>query len=402
MLQWVSTGVPRPFHARDRALPSARLVRLTGWLVVSVLLGVQPARGQVVIMPGEIRENIAAPGQIRDETHGVFNDAEVTFDRPDAFSQNMRVLAESPGQLFPVFGTTRALGRLFVDFCVPAADAVSGCGSEPAVPDSLTASLTFGYGIVGNLTTAGVTSKASMVVNANVRDLAELRIIHSEPLLNETLNGIASVKTFKLIPIPIPGFEDAQITREITITMILRRGRVYRFELVAEGSTTLGAVQFRGTSLALVKFAGPAFLAPQNGFVQLRNLTISVSQDLSSVLDILKFLQDQIVRLGENIDRLRADHQEDITALRTELAELRLATLGPDPGGCGSQPPASGWVCVNGGWVPPDHPLAGGSGGGTPPPGPPPVCTGGAPVPGWVCVNGGWVPPDHPLARGGS
>ena len=24
-------------------------------------------------------------------------------------------------------------------------------------------------------------------------------------------------------------------------------------------------------------------------------------------------------------------------------------------------PPAPDWVCVNGGWVPPDHPLAGGA-----------------------------------------
>ena len=28
------------------------------------------------------------------------------------------------------------------------------------------------------------------------------------------------------------------------------------------------------------------------------------------------------------------------------------------------------------------------------------ACLGGAPVAGWVCVNGGWLPPDHPLAGG--
>lgn len=50
-----------------------------------------------------------------------------------------------------------------------------------------------------------------------------------------------------------------------------------------------------------------------------------------------------------------------------------------------------------------------GSGGGTTsppppssPPPPPPAggCVGSAPVAGWVCVNGGWLPPDHPLAAG--
>jgi hypothetical protein len=27
------------------------------------------------------------------------------------------------------------------------------------------------------------------------------------------------------------------------------------------------------------------------------------------------------------------------------------------------------------------------------------TCTGGAPAVGWVCVQGGWLPPDHPLAK---
>ena len=70
--------------------------------------------------------------------------------------------------------------------------------------------------------------------------------------------------------------------------------------------------------------------------------------------------------------------------------------------------PGTDWVCVNGGWVPPDHPLAQP---GAPPPPPPPTppapappppgaigCATVQPVSTWVCVNGGWVPPDHPLA----
>lgn len=66
-------------------------------------------------------------------------------------------------------------------------------------------------------------------------------------------------------------------------------------------------------------------------------------------------------------------------------------------GGCTTVQPDPTWVCVNGGWVPPDHPLA------NPPASPPPPvpCTTPQPAPSWVCVSGGWVPPDHPLARGG-
>ncbi|HXW07239.1 MAG TPA: hypothetical protein VD833_18530 [Vicinamibacterales bacterium] len=77
----------------------------------------------------------------------------------------------------------------------------------------------------------------------------------------------------------------------------------------------------------------------------------------------------------------------------------------PTPSGtsCPGTAPAPGWICLNGGWVPPDSPLLGSAP--LPPPPPPPPsssCPGTAPVAGWVCVNGGWVPPDHPLATGGS
>jgi glucose/arabinose dehydrogenase len=89
-------------------------------------------------------------------------------------------------------------------------------------------------------------------------------------------------------------------------------------------------------------------------------------------------------------------------------------TGGGSSGVCTTQQPVANWLCVKGGWVPPDHPLAsagpgqggggGGSGGGT---GGGNGGTGGActttrPASNWVCVGGGWVPPDHPLARGGS
>jgi hypothetical protein len=95
-------------------------------------------------------------------------------------------------------------------------------------------------------------------------------------------------------------------------------------------------------------------------------------------------------------------------------------TSTPPPSGpscAGASKPVSSWVCVSDsmgtGWLPPDNPrtiqfLQGG----TPPPSnpppqetqapstPPPTtsCTSSKPVSSWVCVNGGWLPPDHPLA----
>jgi glucose/arabinose dehydrogenase len=78
---------------------------------------------------------------------------------------------------------------------------------------------------------------------------------------------------------------------------------------------------------------------------------------------------------------------------------------------CTSPQPGASWVCVNGGWVPPGHPLAtsGGStssgstssGGSSSSPAPTSACTTPKPGADWVCVNGGWVPPGHPLAGGG-
>ena len=73
------------------------------------------------------------------------------------------------------------------------------------------------------------------------------------------------------------------------------------------------------------------------------------------------------------------------------------------PTACSTVQPAPGWICANGGWLPPDHPHAGGGTTAPAPPFPPPSgCTTMQPDPSWVCVNGGWLPPNHPLAgRGG-
>lgn len=81
----------------------------------------------------------------------------------------------------------------------------------------------------------------------------------------------------------------------------------------------------------------------------------------------------------------------------------------PDTSSCPGDAPVSGWVCVTGDWVPPDHPRALAATTSTPAPTPTATptpaytsdtssCPGSAPVTGWVCVRGDWVPPDHPLA----
>lgn len=84
-------------------------------------------------------------------------------------------------------------------------------------------------------------------------------------------------------------------------------------------------------------------------------------------------------------------------------------------GGCTTVMPGPTWLCVDGNWVPPDHPLAaglpgfvggtGGSGGssGSGSNGTTGTCTTPDPFIGirgleGVCVDGSWVPSNHPIA----
>lgn len=80
----------------------------------------------------------------------------------------------------------------------------------------------------------------------------------------------------------------------------------------------------------------------------------------------------------------------------------------PSSASCPTMQPAPGWVCVDGGWVPPDWPgLVGGTPAPSPGPAPSPPPTGGncttlRPAPDWICVGDGWVPPDWPGLVGGA
>jgi hypothetical protein len=80
----------------------------------------------------------------------------------------------------------------------------------------------------------------------------------------------------------------------------------------------------------------------------------------------------------------------------------------PPASSCLSVKPAADWICLNGAWLPPGHPLLGSavvppesSVPTTPSPAVPPPstvsCTTIQPVADWICLNGGWLPPGHPL-----
>jgi PrcB C-terminal len=81
-----------------------------------------------------------------------------------------------------------------------------------------------------------------------------------------------------------------------------------------------------------------------------------------------------------------------------ERSRIELCRMLP-PTICPTLAPAPHWVCTDGGWVPPDHPLAGNSATRSPVP-PPKNCVTTQPAPGWLCLEGGWIPPDYPPGAG--
>ena len=68
---------------------------------------------------------------------------------------------------------------------------------------------------------------------------------------------------------------------------------------------------------------------------------------------------------------------------------------------CVTVKPGPDWVCVAGGWIPPNMPRAAGQPPADAAPAPPSrSCTTVKPGPGWVCAGGGWLPPGMPVPNG--
>ncbi len=170
------------------------------------------------------------------------------------------------------------------------------------------------------------------------------------------------------------------------------------------GTTVIGGVVNRGTSLG-VPFFGRYFFADFGaGRVWSVRLTVDVATGEASASD----LTDHTAELGGPLGSISALGID--ASCRVHLLDwgggriLRIdSTSGETVGVCATPDPflsLGGGVFVDGGWLPPGHPLlsTGSTGGSTPSSS---SCTTVQPAPDWVCVNGGWVPPDHPLATGG-
>lgn len=370
------------------------------FLAVFVLGSVPAARAQAVLLPGQVYDNVPAVGFVEKRTRtrmsidgtALWEESSVAFSRRDDTTQIMKLYTWSKGG---IPSGAEAIGQYRLEFCVPrpgqsACDAVS----DPAAPD-IAVKITFGYGVVGIVHAFGLGSKAELNVLARVKDL-ERNVDVAYQNIESLSASTGTIKVVKKIPVPIPAFSNATITSPAAFTTILKRGRRYEFQLRARAYALSWDGRFIQTpgGYASGDLSTSVLNHFPEGFVSLRNLSFEVSPDTDLTILELRSLIHSL--------------QEQVGSVSRELNELRQSLLErgtPESGECDTAPPGSDWVCTNGGWVPPNHPLA-------PPPGDPapapPVpippatpCPGSAPGPNWVCVNGGWLPPNHPLARGG-
>lgn len=311
----------------------ARLSHIT-LLTLLLLIFAQTGQAQMILMPGELYENIAAAGKIIANTGDqpappieiasttkLQSSSTVSFDRADNLTQNIRLFANVNPALLAK--TAIARGILYVDFCVP----VPGSGTcdsppDPAAPD-ITASITFGYGVVGSVSALGLGAKATFAASGSVIDLDRSAYVNYQKLADLSAS-LGTVKVIAKIPIPIPDFTQAETTLPVTFTTLLKRGHTYRFQLAGASSA-----QGRIGSTAGSDFYGYATTSLQRGRVQLYNLTIQVGQDTSDLSNqlaeletLVASLQDQVGNLAGQIDTLRENFQGDTDALHQELEDL--------------------------------------------------------------------------------
>jgi len=294
-----------------------------------LVLSASPANAQVVLLPGETRGNIAAAGSVvqsnkpgvplpspNQASAGAAIGTGVAFGREDPYTQDIYVYA---GDNLISPGASSARGILFVDFCVPrsgfsACDAIS----DPNAP-SIVVSLTFDWGVVGAAQTSGALANAGLTLKASVVDTEKGAVVAFDDLLRNDLtsHGIQfSPISIEFVPIPLPNTTTVSERDPQTFSaMLLKRGRIYRFQLSA-AATADG----NGWVSAYVSGRDRAWL---------RNVSIAVDQDpsgdlfgqLKQLQDAVSALQGQFGNLVTRIDTLEADLRESIAALNQANAD---------------------------------------------------------------------------------
>ena len=311
--------------------------RLAAGTALAALLVATPVAAQLLIQPGEVRENVTATVRVIEATASTIGpclaclpkvEGLVNFSRADALTQNIHLHAYAEAIQTT---TARARGALYVDFCVPRPGA-GQCDNvpDPSAPD-LPVNVTFKYGMVGEVISQYLT-KASYGASAALIDLDR-----SEYLTYRDLGGISAsggqIRSVANVPLPLPNFDAAMTTQLITFSTSVRRGKIYRFQLAAFATATAS-----GRLAALANFHHDRQLVrypTQQGRVQLHNLTIQIGQDqadlgaqVESLREAVNSLSSQLGALGERVDALGQQFDEEFAAFSQMHADLAQRTAG--------------------------------------------------------------------------
>ena len=139
----------------------------------------------------------------------------------------------------------------------------------------------------------------------------------------------------------------------------LRRRRPVHTYARGRGSAVIGGYVYRGQSLNAF-YQGRYFFAD---IVKGRIWSMALTLDPAGEATASDVREHTAGIGGGQVSAFGLDSSRRVVCRLHSPGSIARVTSG---GPCSTPAPAANWVCVNGGWVPPGHPLAGG--GGTPPP----------------------------------
>jgi hypothetical protein len=306
-------------------------------LVLAIVLAAAPAFAQPAptpMQPGDYQENIPAAGlTILKQTSGTnasILNAHVGFSRIDDFSQIILVAANVQSLIGA--SSAKAVGRLVYDFCVPR-QGMTTCDDTalPSAPD-ITANITFGWGLAGGVTAFGIGAKATFQATGSLLDTETNKLVQFVELTNMSAS-LGSIKSIAGVPVPLPDFETASVTKPVTFVALLKRGKIYRFQLSAGATAITGVLQ----GAARADFWQMELPLIPRCFVMLRNLTIQIASDpagdlqksVSSLEQTVASLQQQLGALTDQISTVVGNTQEDVEALGDSISKIPEGPAGP-------------------------------------------------------------------------
>ena len=298
----------------------------------------------LILFPGDLAENIPAVAwAVQDDAPGLLAWTELSFDEEDG-AQNIRLGAHALSDL-TASAAAKVVGRYYVVFCVPRAG-MTECDvpSDPAAPD-VTATLTFRYGLFGTVEALGLLTKATFHATGSIVEHDTGKFVNFLELSKLAVsNGVP--KTIASFPVPMPALGTTATNSVVTFTSVLKRGRRYRFMLSAAATANGGYRNIfmppgPGGAHSNFSVAGVQLLHPlQKGFVQLRQLSITIANDgLTALEGQVNGLNTLLDELQRQIDDHETDHDEDFLELVKGLAEIGNSAQPGPPGPEGPQGP---------------------------------------------------------------